>query len=632
MRWKGFLATVALAVIIVPHGEGKTGEENPPLRVGLSVASLPQFPELGRRFEVSAGSNRETLRGPLTVRSEPPEQAAQVGVFTNEKNAQAFLSSLQGKGFAAELVPGNGRFRVLVPVPPGFSFTQLKGRLKEAGFSATPAQRRPGSVEVLGGEGGLVRGETITVTPLDPVPVMVGNRRYRGSFLCLAGDQGPVVVNVVPLEDYLLGVVPAEMGPKSFPHLEALKAQAVAARSYALAQVGAHAFQGFDLCDQEHCQVYLGADSEEALSSQAVADTRGEVLVYGGEVVRAYFHSTCGGYTEAGAEVFPGKPAPYLTVVPCFGEVVELGVGQESQRLDQQGKLAFLVRHLASGKNVGTPLEFAQALGQGEGRTPEEALGLPDFQPLLGRTWGVGAVLWHFRLLQGTGSGADPWAIVLQLARLSGAVQVREGVVVGRDGGPRWRQTAGGSELSLEGVAVLWDVDGELRAGAGQALTGSPARLWCTARGCPVVEVEAHAAADARAAFRGWIREWKASDVALKLGVRNVTKLEIARRTAAGRVAALEMSSSEGKKVLSGLELRRVLSLPSTWFVVGSRQEMGELRFRFFGKGWGHGVGLCQNGAYGLSLGGWNYQRILTHYYPGTQIVRFRATGQKGGS
>lgn len=625
------LATAALAIILGPEAQGKAGEvANPLLRVGLAVTAVPQFPELGRRFLVSAGSVQETLRGPLTVRGEPPELSAQVGVFASEKNAQAFVVRLSALGFSAEVRKEAERYRVLVPVPSGLSYRELQARLQSAGFVVTPAQRRPGSAEVLGGEGGVVRGEAVNVTPVDPVPVMVGSRRYRGSFLCVPGEQGPVVVNVVPLEDYLLGVVPAEMGPKNFPHLEALKAQAVAARSYALAQVGAHASQGFDLCDREHCQVYLGADGEEALSSQAVSETRGEVLVFGGEVVRAYFHSTCGGHTEAGGEVFPKEKAPYLQGVPCFGEVVQLGAGQETQRLDQRGRLSFLARHLAGGKNLRTPLELAQALGQGHGRTPEAALGLPDFRPLFEAGWGVPGVLWHFRMLREEGGQTDPWAEVLQLARLSGAVQVREGVVVAGEDGPRWRQPAGGSEVLLPGVAVLWYVDGQWRAGAGEALAGSAARLWCTASGCPVLEVEASPAADARSAFRGWIRDWKATDLALRLGVSHVLELAVTRRTATGRASAVEVAGSWGRKTLSGVEVRRLLALPSTWFVVASRQETGELFFRFFGKGWGHGVGLCQNGAYGLSLGGWNYQRILAHYYPGIQVVRWPATAQEG--
>lgn len=353
--------------------------------------------------------------------------------------------------------------------------------------------------------------------------------------------------------------------------------------------------------------------------------------MYGGEVVRAYFHSTCGGHTEAAAGAFPGEKAGYLSGVPCFGELVPLGAGQERQTLDWAGRLEFLVRHLVGGRKITTPLEFAQALGQEHGRTVEEALRLPDFRPLLGPRCDGLRTLWHFRMLRDEAFGRDPWSLVLQLARLSGAVEVLDGVVVAGEQGPRWREKAGGSERTLQGVAVLWYGDGQWWVGAGEALAGSPARLWCTASGCPVVEVEASAAADSRSAFRGWIRDWKAADLAARLGVTHVLHLAVTQRTATGRVSAVEVGGSWGRKTVSGLELRRLLDLPSTWFVVASWDQGGELRFRFFGKGWGHGVGLCQNGAYGLSLGGWNYQRILEHYYPGTQVVHWPAASQEGG-
>lgn len=630
MGSRDVLATVALAVGLSAAAFGESGEV-PSLRVGLTVTAVPQFPELGRRFLVSAGPTRETLRGPLTVRSEPPELAAQVGVFASKENAQALLSRLSSLGFAAELFPEAERYRVLVPVPPGLSYQNLKVKLQDAGFPVIPYPRRPGSVEVLGGEGGSVRGQEVTVEPLDPVPVVVGGRRYRGSFRCLPDQLGPLVVNIVALEDYLLGVVPGEMGPKNFPNLEALKAQAVAARSYALAQLGAHASQGFDLCDQEHCQVYLGADGEEALASQAVTETRGEVLVYGGKVVRAYFHSTCGGHTEAAEEVFPGEKAPYLPGVRCAGEVVPLGSGWPSRPLDPRERFAFLARHLVGEKAARTPLEFASVLGQKPGRTLEEAFGLPDFRPLFGSPRGALELLWHFRLLS-ENAGGDPWATALQLAQLSGAVQVREGVVVGGEAGPRFRQVGMSEEVPVAGLAVLWRGEGKLWVGVGEALAGSRGWLWCTKSACPVVEVEASSTADARSSFRGWIREWEAGKLASRLAVSDVQKLEVTQRTVSGRVATVEITASAGKKTLSGVELRRLLALPSTWFVVARAEASGEARFRFFGKGWGHGVGLCQNGAYGLSLGGFTYRRILAHYYPGTSVVRWNAPAQEGGS
>jgi stage II sporulation protein D len=115
-------------------------------------------------------------------------------------------------------------------------------------------------------------------------------------------------VNHVELENYIRGVVPNE-SPASWP-LEALKAQAVAARSYALGTNSGNPV--FDQYDTVASQVYGGYSTETARSNRAVARTSGEVLRYDGRVIVAYFHSTSCGYTENNENVWGGEPRPYL--------------------------------------------------------------------------------------------------------------------------------------------------------------------------------------------------------------------------------------------------------------------------------------------------------------------------------
>lgn len=149
--------------------------------------------------------------------------------------------------------------------------------------------------------------------------VTVGGHAYRGELEVFARDGLVTVVNVVPLEDYLLGVVPREM-PAGFP-AEALKAQAVAARTYALHTVasGAYAALGYDLVPTTDCQVYGGVDAEQASTTVAVEATSGEVITYGGGLIGAFFHSTSGGHTES-VEYVWGFPSPYLKGVPDFDQ------------------------------------------------------------------------------------------------------------------------------------------------------------------------------------------------------------------------------------------------------------------------------------------------------------------------
>lgn len=147
--------------------------------------------------------------------------------------------------------------------------------------------------------------------------VFISDRWYRGELEIRLVDGQLVGINQVPLEDYLYGVVPAEM-PSNWP-LESLKAQAVAARTYAVANRGRFGSRGFDLKPTVVSQVYKGASAETALSNAAVNATRGQVVTYNGKVIRAYFHASAGGYTESADAVW-GESLPYLRPVPDFDQ------------------------------------------------------------------------------------------------------------------------------------------------------------------------------------------------------------------------------------------------------------------------------------------------------------------------
>ncbi len=133
---------------------------------------------------------------------------------------------------------------------------------------------------------------------------------YRGS-LALAPWKGRLfAVNVVDLEDYLKGVVPAEMGDQA-PRAS-FEAQAIAARTYALRNRKRHAASGFDLCDRVHCQVYPGMLAELPASSQAVYRTHGEVVLYEGQFANTVYHARCGGRLASSKAVWGGQDVPYL--------------------------------------------------------------------------------------------------------------------------------------------------------------------------------------------------------------------------------------------------------------------------------------------------------------------------------
>jgi stage II sporulation protein D len=147
-------------------------------------------------------------------------------------------------------------------------------------------------------------------------PVAVDGVRYRGRLELLAVEEDQVTaINILPMEEYLLGVVPLEIGPRTLAELAAVEAQAVAARTYAVSHLDGHAEMGFDLFGTVEDQVYGGIDAERQESTDAVRATAGQILTHDGLPIRAYYHSTCGGRTAAIDEVLDRSAAPYLRSV-----------------------------------------------------------------------------------------------------------------------------------------------------------------------------------------------------------------------------------------------------------------------------------------------------------------------------
>ncbi|MDA2929870.1 SpoIID/LytB domain-containing protein [Acidobacteria bacterium AH-259-O06] len=136
---------------------------------------------------------------------------------------------------------------------------------------------------------------------------------YRGAVEVFINPlRRPVIVNELNLEDYLKGVVPSELSPVEFPQLEAIKAQTIAARTFALSNLGQNAVRGFDLYADNRAQVYGGARSEKPLSNRAVEETRGIIATYQDRPIVAFYSSTCGGLTEDYQVIFQRPRIPYL--------------------------------------------------------------------------------------------------------------------------------------------------------------------------------------------------------------------------------------------------------------------------------------------------------------------------------
>jgi stage II sporulation protein D len=221
------------------------------------------------------------------------EPSVRVGILVDTASVE-----LSGPG-GLELLSSEGD--VLRRIPAGATVTLSAdgvGRLRIAG---TPA---PGGATL------------VTARPASGETVSIGGKAYRGDAVVRAVGPGKVTaVNRVDMEEYLLGVVPREIGRVGPERFEAAKAQAVAARTYAVRYLGRRESLGFDVFATVQDQVYGGLQDEYDLVSRAVRETAGEILTHAGQPIEAYYHSTCAGQTAAIEEVWNQGPVPYLRSV-----------------------------------------------------------------------------------------------------------------------------------------------------------------------------------------------------------------------------------------------------------------------------------------------------------------------------
>ncbi|MCP2015009.1 stage II sporulation protein D [Deinococcus sp. HSC-46F16] len=226
-----------------------------------------------------------------------------------------FLLALAAPGAAGALdvrvlVASGPQLTVRLPPPPGPGLT--------APLAAPPAPAAPSVPWTVGNRGGKLTlggqdaGSDVLYVPPSPGSLVeIAGQTYRGGVLLRAVSGGVQGINVVDVEDYLRGVVPAEM-PASWP-AAALAAQAVIARTYVSARI--NPALPYDTCATESCQVYRGVPAEKVGTDTAIQATAGQVLAYGDKPAQTYFSSDSGGHTASSEEVW-GRGIPYLVAQP----------------------------------------------------------------------------------------------------------------------------------------------------------------------------------------------------------------------------------------------------------------------------------------------------------------------------
>ncbi|MCB9379027.1 MAG: SpoIID/LytB domain-containing protein [Holophagales bacterium] len=481
------------------------------------------------------------------------------------------------------------------------------------------------------------------------------------------------MINELPVEEYLRGVVPRRLGPGEYPELEALKAQAVAARTTTLRNLGEFADEGYDLCGTPRCQVYGGMEDEHPLSDRAVAETAGEVLLFEGS------RSTRSTARPAAATPRRRGDLPaQARALPARRPLHRGGARRAAGRRRRRESFPASVTRRAPGPAV-EPRRRARSRARGardgDPRRPRaearparldrapRRLPLPGrrARPRLGRapvrpagggrlparrpTRGVERRRAPARGLDGedgllrpalggeTLAPEEAEGLLFRLALRLGAIEEREltfsslsdAEIVGRDDD---------REVHLRraaGLAVFRQEGGTPKPGTVRLAAGDPLRVY-VADGAPVAlvhEVDARGASFDRTHRRtAWTRFRSDSELAANARLRfpgfDMTGFEILARGRSGRVGKIRLAGRDGSSLdVEGLAVRWTLDLPDTLFTAQRLTPKGGAPgWRFTGRGWGHGVGLCQVGAYGMARRGNDYRQILGHYYTGVRLAK----------
>jgi len=472
----------------------------------------------------------------------------------------------------------------------------------------------------------------VRVPPPAAARLQVDDRSYRGVLEVFGNARNTfTIVNELPLEDYLLGVVPNELSPATFGQLEALKAQAVAARTFAIRNLAQSRQEGYDICNTDACQVYMGAGTEDSLATQAVRETRGMIATYNGQPINALYSSTCGGRTESVENIFQEK-LPYLVSVICeFKHPQPMRFA--STRIVPDYKDAVL-----TSAGVASFAQLRKFLGM-TGTSEPQSL---DVAPLAAWLRGnfypnvkPGSDL-EFMVEQGILPGAGKAQlrnVLFNVIDKKSAFEWQQGVLTQWDG-----QTM---KLNVGGKIVDFKVkpDVLLFFRMGDERTAMKEGSWI---GGELLEFRAVDGVIQMAVYRkNWVNpsadrysrlaEWQTHktrqeiETAFRsLNLGEIRGIRVIERGPSERPVSTEITGARGKSVVRALNLRTLLGLRDSLFYFDEeRNAKGDLiGITFYGQGWGHGVGMCQVGAYGMALDGAMYDQILKKYYTGIELKK----------
>jgi stage II sporulation protein D len=674
--------------------------ESPRIRVGLETdSSEAVFPRREGGWFIRTEEGPRMIRRGFTIRApragEPVRWGVRVATFDTETAARTEAERVRGMVDAQIDVVRDpaGKWRVLVGDFASSEAGQpTRDRLLSQGY-APPlwVVRRPTTASfpreltLVDDEGATttIPGQSVLIQPANGDRIQIAGKPYRGGARIWISERGLLnLINEVSFEDYLRGVVPGELGPSVYDELEAQKAQAIAARTYAARRLGEYRDEGYDICPTAACQVYSGASIEEKLSDRAIAETAGLVMTWDGEPIDALFTSTCGGETSDVATMFPGRDDPYLKHVRCVElELAELEGRREGSLTDETTARAAVFASLAGASSIEGSATAQDAAAAARAVQRISSGPAVEGSPASGNRGDVLrwlATLWEWDKAGMTLTLPEDRAYFFDAPRADDPVVaaqsflIKYGVVPApfasaaslREPMPKrelyalllsWLEEIGAvtntygrvAEVRGDTVRIRGGADWRVPAGIPlfrrahdshreqarvPVMVGDRIRIFGHRAGGVAIGaiVEANydgAAFDRTSSYANWTRSERAPDlvktIARRVPIQELRGLRPVEIDEANRIARLEVEAEGGRTfMLEGIQIRFALGLPDNLFVTRKTADPdGVDRYTFFGKGWGHGTGMCQVGAFGMAVRGREVSEILSHYYTGIQIV-----------
>lgn len=312
------------------------GENEPIIRIGVvpetETISVGSDSEFNIKDKVTGevlfeGFNEEVMVELTAASIVHTNYRLQVSWTTNNAYIADWLNRAQIAGYPTYVEPYNNGYRLYIgefAANASWSVRNtFRNKVISEGFAASDSFWKV--VTIVEGQSQLkITSNGIEKVTNNPIRIIgitdfvkIAGKKYRGIGEVGFNNSGTLAgINELPIEEYLYGVVPRELPPVPYGEIEAQKSQAIAARTYALANKGKRGKDGYDLLPTTSDQVYGGYEAESPISNQAVDETRGFVATYEGKLIDAVFNSTSGGFSANNEDVWDAAPVPYLRGVP----------------------------------------------------------------------------------------------------------------------------------------------------------------------------------------------------------------------------------------------------------------------------------------------------------------------------